>query len=124
MAQSPAHMVREFHHVFGLRIADQVGFNLDLPLRTALLHEEYHESLVAGQQQDIVEYADALADMVYVIYGTALSFGIDLDAVLTEVHRSNMSKLGDDGMPLYKPNGKVAKGPLFSKPDIAQVLGI
>lgn len=71
---------------------------------------------------DTVEAADALADLVYVIYGASLESSIPLDAVLAEVQRSNMSKLGEDGKPIYRPDGKVMKGPNFSQPDIRKVL--
>ena len=72
--------------------------------------------------RDTVETADALADLVYVIYGMALETGIDLAAVLTEVQRSNMSKLGEDGRPIYREDGKVLKGPGYFPPDVARVL--
>ncbi len=70
----------------------------------------------------VVEAADALADLVYVIYGMALETGIDLAAVLAEVQRSNMSKLGADGRPVYREDGKVLKGPGFFSPDVAGIL--
>ena len=74
--------------------------------------------------RDTVETADALADLVYVIYGMALETGIDLAAVLSEVQRSNMSKLGADGRPIYREDGKVLKGPGYFRPDVAGVLGL
>lgn len=73
-------------------------------------------------EDDHVEVADALADIVYVAYGTALTYGIDLDAVLQEVHRSNMSKLGPDGRPILREDGKVLKGPGYFPPAIGEVL--
>jgi predicted HAD superfamily Cof-like phosphohydrolase len=115
-------MVREFHEAFKLHIANEVGFNDLLELRDTLLAEEYDEYLSAGSSSDIVEFADALADMVYVIYGTAITFGIDLDSVLEEVHASNMSKLDVNGNPIVRADGKVLKGPRFFKPDIKSVL--
>jgi predicted HAD superfamily Cof-like phosphohydrolase len=115
-------MVREFHEAFKLHIANKLGFNDLLPLRHALLAEEYGEYLEASENLDIIEFADALADMVYVIYGTALTFGIDLDSVLEEVHASNMSKLDAFGNPILRADGKVLKGPRFFKPDIKSVL--
>ena len=69
---------------------------------------------------DIVEVADALTDILYVTYGAGHSFGIDLDKCFTEVQRSNMSKLGEDGNPIYNENGKVMKGPNYSKPNLKQ----
>jgi len=79
-------------------------------------------SLPDQESRDLVETADALADLVYVIYGFALEAGIDLDAVLAEVHRSNLSKLMPDGSVKRREDGKVLKGPGFSAPDIAAVL--
>ena len=74
--------------------------------------------------RDTVEAADALADLIYVIYGMALEMGIDLAKVLAEVQRSNMSKLGEDGKPIYREDGKVLKGPGYFRPDVAGVLGL
>lgn len=73
-------------------------------------------------ERDIIESADALADLVYVIYGMALECGINLPAVLAEVQSSNMSKLGEDGKPIYREDGKVLKGPGFFVPNIARGL--
>ena len=78
--------------------------------------------MTASQKEDLVAIADALADIVYVIYGTALTYGIDLDSVLREVHRSNMSKLGGDGKPLLRGDGKVIKSERYFPPDISSVL--
>jgi predicted HAD superfamily Cof-like phosphohydrolase len=91
-------------------------------LRVALLEEEVGEFVAASERQDLVGIADALADIVYVAYGTALTYGIDLDAVLHEVHRSNMSKLGSDGKPLIRDDGKVLKPEGYFPPDIESVL--
>lgn len=76
------------------------------------------------QPINMVEAADALADLIYVIYGMALEMGIDLAKVLAEVQRSNMSKLGEDGKPIYREDGKVLKGPGYFRPDVAGVLGL
>lgn len=74
-------------------------------------------------ETDIVEVADALTDILYVAYGAGLEFGVDLDATFREVHRSNMTKLGEDGKPIYNPDtGKVVKGPNYQEPDLASVL--
>jgi predicted HAD superfamily Cof-like phosphohydrolase len=86
------------------------------------LEEEVGEFVAASEKGDLVGIADALADIVYVVYGTALTYGIDLDAVLREVHRSNMSKLGSDGKPLIRDDGKVIKSEKYAPPDIASVL--
>ena len=83
----------------------------------------YRRAVVADDgARDTVEAADALADLIYVIYGMALETGIDLAAVLAEVQRSNMSKLGADGKPIYREDGKVLKGPGYFAPDVAEVL--
>lgn len=91
-------------------------------LRLELIREEYEELEEAIENRDIVEVADALTDLLYVIYGAGHSFGIDLDACYTEVHHSNMSKLGPDGTPLKREDGKVIKGPDFFEPDLKSIL--
>ena len=141
----PEALVRRFHHVYGLPVQTD-GASLEresLHMRMSLIAEEFAELVgaVYGQAarsevesgycsavavddggRDAVEAADALADLVYVIYGMALETGIDLAAVLAEVQRSNMSKLGADGKPIYREDGKVLKGPGYFAPDVAQVL--
>jgi predicted HAD superfamily Cof-like phosphohydrolase len=118
-----ADKVREFHEAFGLGVATEPTPRPEnWKLRIALLREEFEEYVAAAEAGDLVEVADALADMAYVIYGTACEYGIPLDAVLDEVHRSNMSKLGADGRPVYREDGKVLKGPAFRPPDIAAAL--
>jgi predicted HAD superfamily Cof-like phosphohydrolase len=110
--------VLEFHRHFGLPARSTPVDRLpqtEVDLRRRLLTEEYREYLAAADTGDVVSVADALADMVYVIYGTALHYGIDLDAVVVEVHRSNMTKTGHDG-------GKAVKGPGYQPPEIAAVL--
>jgi predicted HAD superfamily Cof-like phosphohydrolase len=118
-------MVREFHDAFGIAVRDvPVADPPESDLRTRLLREEAQEYYDAVEAGDVVQVADALADIVYVAYGTALNHGIDLDAVLAEVHRANMSKLGADGLPLLRSDGKVLKGPTYEPPDVATVLGL
>lgn len=118
-------MVREFHEAFGapnlLGETPRV-VNERTELRFNLITEEVDELYDALLMLDVVETADALADIVYVAYGAALEFGIDLDAVVEEVHRSNMSKLGADGKPIYREDGKVLKGPDYFRPNITEVL--
>jgi len=117
--------VAEFHRAFGLPVRRSPGADIDRDLarlRIGLLEEEVSEFAAAAEQQDLVGIADALADIAYVIYGTALTYGIDLDAVLREVHRSNMSKLGGDGKPLLRDDGKVIKSERYVPPDLAQEL--
>jgi predicted HAD superfamily Cof-like phosphohydrolase len=93
-------------------------------LRLDLIREEYEELEAAIDQRDLIEVADALTDLLYVIYGAGHAFGIDLDACYSEVHSSNMSKLGADGRPIKAENGKVLKGPDFFEPNLKSVLGI
>jgi predicted HAD superfamily Cof-like phosphohydrolase len=117
--------VAEFHEAFNLPTRLRPGADIDpalAGLRVALLEEEVSEFVSASERGDLVGIADALADIVYVIYGTALTYGIDLDPVLREVHRSNMSKLGNDGKPLIRADGKVLKSEQYFPPDIASVL--
>lgn len=142
---SPEGLVARFHRVYGLPIVED-GPSLErehLHMRMGLIAEEFAELVGAvygpssrriveeafaraveadENERDLVETADALADLVYVVYGMALETGIDLPAVLAEVQRSNMSKLGADGRPLYRADGKVLKGPGFFRPDVAGVL--
>lgn len=143
---NPEALVRRFHDIYGLPIQTD-GPSLDrasLHMRMSLIAEEFTELIgsVYGPQarsvveqatkdavaaddgtRDLVETADALADLVYVIYGMALEMGIDLAAVLSEVQRSNMSKLGEDGKPIYREDGKVLEGPGYFAPDVAGILG-
>jgi len=91
-------------------------------LRVDLLCEEVQEFADATKQRNLVGLADALADIVYVAYGTAITYGIDLDEVIAEVHLSNMSKLGRSGRPLLRDDGKVLKPPCYRPPDVTRVL--
>lgn len=91
-------------------------------LRLELIREEYAELEEAIENRDMVEVADALTDLLYVIYGAGHAFGIDLDECYLEVHRSNMSKLGADGRPLKREDGKVIKGPNFFEPNLKDIL--
>lgn len=130
MPQSPAHLVAQFHQAFNL-ISHNTPTLLDradAEVRTGLLAEEAAEAQDAVAQaenlepnQALANIAQELADVVYVAYGTALAYGIDLDAVLAEVHRANMSKLGADGQPILH-QGKVVKGPNFQPADVRGVL--
>ena len=91
-------------------------------LRLDLIREELDELTNAIKNKDIVEVADALTDILYVTYGAGHSFGIDLDKCFKEVQRSNMSKLDEDGKPIFNENGKVMKGPNYFKPNLKQFL--
>lgn len=117
--------VAQFHFAFDLpyetRPQERIASAL-AALRIDLLREEFEEFVEAVGRVDTVGVADALADIVYVAYGTALSYGIDLDAVLREVHRANMSKLGPDGRPVLRNDGKVLKPPTYVAPDVRRVL--
>jgi predicted HAD superfamily Cof-like phosphohydrolase len=91
-------------------------------LRLNLIYEEYTELEDAVTEKDLTGIADALTDILYVTYGTGLAYGIDLDKCFEEVHRSNMSKLGPDGKPIYREDGKVLKGINYTQPDLKSVL--
>lgn len=121
---SPHILVTEFHNTYNMPIRDTP--TLDIParkMRLELILEEAQEYAEAEAMGDLVEMADALADLVYVAYGAALEHGIDLDHVLQEVQRSNLSKLHHEtGLPIYREDGKVLKGENFSPPDIYNVL--
>lgn len=118
----------QFHAVYGLPNGLEAGKPATYPgitqetLRVSLLEEEFNEYKAAAETHNIVEIADALADMLYVIHGTALVYGIDLRDCFDEVHRSNMSKLGLDGKPIYRPDGKVLKGPNYSPPNLVPIV--
>ena len=91
-------------------------------LRISLINEELEELKKAIEDNDILEVADALTDILYVAYGAGHAFGIDLDKCFNEVQESNMSKLGLDGKPIYNESGKVMKGPNYFKPNLKQYL--
>ena len=116
--------VKEFHEVYGLAISEQPTEPSaeERNLRMALLAEEFAEYVEAETNNDLVEIADALGDMLYIIYGTCVSYGIPINEVFDEIHRSNLSKLGEDGSPIYREDGKVMKGPYYFKPDIRGIL--
>ena len=123
---STADMLREFHTAYGhlLRSKPEMGELDERKLRSALLDEESWEACVALRVGNIAEVAQELADVVYVCYGAAVQFGIDLDAVLAEVHRANMSKAEPDGTVLRREDGKVLKGSAFRAADVAAALGL
>jgi predicted HAD superfamily Cof-like phosphohydrolase len=124
MTTSPADLVREFHLAFGLdarSIPTEVSAELAAH-RGELLAEEAAEVAEVAVAGPLDQLAHELADVVYVAYGTALVHGIDLDAVLAEVHRSNMSKRGPDGRVTRRADGKVLKGDHYEAPDVSAVL--
>lgn len=117
--------VAEFHTAFDLPQQTQPSINVEESLeklRISLLEEEVGELITAIHARDLTGIADALADITYVTYGTALTYGIDLDSVLGEVHRSNMSKLDRNGKPIIRADGKVVKSEHYFSPNIAAVL--
>ena len=124
MRETNFELAGDFMEAFGQEV-------LDVPtwpdfstreLRLELIREEYEELEEAIENRDMTGVADALTDLLYVIYGAGHAFGIDLDACYTEVHSSNMSKLGEDGRPLKREDGKVLKGPNFFEPELEMIL--
>lgn len=119
--------VAEFHKAFGVVDAISPAGNLSesiVNLRFNLMKEENEEYLQAALKGDLTEVADALGDMLYILCGTMLQHGLQhkMEAVFDEIHRSNMSKLGKDGKPIYREDGKVMKGENYFKPNIAAIL--
>ena len=112
--------VREFMKTFGQEIKEKAGFPNEkiTSLRYELIKEEIEELKEAINNKDIKEAADALTDILYVAYGAGHAFGIDLDKCFEEVQNFNMSKIGNDGKPIYNDKGKVMKGPNYFKPDL------
>tara|TARA_Y100000816_G_C26079254_1_gene568575 strand:+ start:780 stop:1181 length:402 start_codon:yes stop_codon:yes gene_type:complete len=92
-------------------------------LRLELIQEELDELSDAVADRDMIQIADALTDLLYVVYGAGHAFGIDLDECFQEVHSSNMSKLGPNGKPIHREDGKVMKGPGYFEPDLESILG-
>ena len=125
--QNQLKSVHEFHSAFGLGIntnpTGNLGKNKNM-LRFNLLKEENEEYLQAVQNDDIVEIADALGDMLYILCGTILEHGLQnkIEAVFHEIQQSNMSKLNTDGKPIYREDGKVLKGPNYFKPNFDEIL--
>ena len=119
--------VQEFHEAFGLGVQQSPMADLSmqkLKLRFDLMDEENKEYLEAAENNDLVEVADALGDMLYILCGTILEHGMQhkIEEVFNEIQRSNMSKLGADGKPIYREDGKVMKGPNYFKPNIESIL--
>ena len=119
--------VELFHKSFGLGVSQTMKANLGPgknKLRFNLMDEENKEYLEAANSDDLIEVADALGDMLYILCGTILEHGMQhkIEEVFEEIQRSNMSKLGADGQPIYREDGKVLKGPNYFKPNIQGVL--
>ena len=116
--------VGEFMKTFGQEVKSKSSLSSDKIniLRINLIEEELEELKQAINQKNLLEVADALTDILYVTYGAGHAFGINLDKCFEEVQNSNMSKLGDDGKPIYNEQGKVLKGPNYFKPDLSKFL--
>ena len=116
--------VKKFMNTYGQEVKSMADFPNEniVKLRLNLIKEELEELKVAVGQRDLLEVADALTDILYVTYGAGHAFGINLDKCFDEVQKSNMSKLGENGKPIYSENGKVMKGPQYFKPNLKQFL--
>ena len=118
--------VAEFHDVFQIGNAAKMTLieERDYLLRYNLIKEENEEYLQACQDGDLVEIADALGDQLYILFGTILKHGLQhkIEEVYDEIHRSNMSKLDENGRPIYREDGKVMKGPNYFKPNFEEIL--
>ena len=116
--------VKKFMQTFGQDVKNKPSFPSEkiINLRSALIEEELSELKEAVNNRNLTEVADALADILYVTYGAGHAYGIDLDKCFDEVQNSNMSKLGEDGKPIYNESGKVMKGPNYFKPNLKKFL--
>ena len=116
--------VGEFMKTFGQEVKSKSSLSSDKIniLRINLIEEELEELKQSIKQKNLLEVADALTDILYVTYGAGHAFGINLDKCFEEVQNSNMSKLGDDGKPIYSEKGKVLKGPNYFKPNLLNLL--
>ena len=127
--QDKINAVKAFHTTFKLGYSETtratLGENKNL-LRYKLMREENEEYLEAANNKDLVEVADALGDMLYILCGTIIEHGLQhkIEEVFEEIQRSNMSKLGADGEPIYRDDGKVLKGPNYFKPNIKSILNL
>lgn len=134
-------LVRYFHEAYGLPVVSHPSIPSAerVALRLRLIDEEYQEVRseltnilekqrygheIGGAQQRLADLAKELSDLIYVIYGCALEFGLPLNEAFAEVHRSNMSKLGEDGKPIRREDGKILKGPHYREADILGILGV
>ena len=119
--------VKIFHEVYKLSYKDSPVADIGIDkinLRFKLMEEENQEYLEAAKNNDIVEVADALGDMLYILCGTIIEHGMQdkIEEIFDEIQKSNMSKLGEDGKPIYRNDGKVMKGPNYFKPKISEIL--
>ena len=118
--------VKTFMNTYGQNVKEKPSIPDEkiVQLRIALIEEELNELKEAINNNDIVEVADALTDILYVTYGAGHSFGVDLDKCFDEVQNSNMSKLGENGKPIYNESGKVMKGPNYFAPNLKKIIGL
>ncbi|MFO0357506.1 MAG: hypothetical protein ACK50A_11165 [Sphingobacteriaceae bacterium] len=120
--------VEEFHEVFQIGNANEIKLidEKDYTLRYNLIKEENEEYLEACKNGDIVEIADALGDQLYILFGTILKHGLQhkIEEVYDEIHRSNMSKLDEEGKPIFREDGKILKSSLYFKPEIHRIIEV
>ncbi len=119
--------VKKFHQVFKLNYSESPTTKISketIKLRFKLMAEENEEYLHAAKNNDLVEVADALGDMMYILCGTIIEHGLQykIEKIFDEIQKSNLSKLGNDGLPIYRDDGKVMKGPNYFKPNISKIL--
>ena len=127
MITNPIEQVKEFADTFNIEYSDDMNINIDestIDLRFRLMQEENQEYLEAAKNKDIVEVADALGDILYILCGTILTHGLQhkIVEVFNEIQRSNMSKLDINGKPVFREDGKILKGPNYFQPNIKEIL--
>ena len=127
MITNPIEQVKEFADTFNIKYSDDMNVNIDestIDLRFRLMQEENLEYLEAAKNKDIVEIADALGDILYILCGTILTHGLQhkIVEVFDEIQRSNMSKLDANGKPVFREDGKILKGPHYFQPKIKEIL--
>ena len=125
--QNQLKSVKIFHEAFGVKVSNKPTLELSkdiLKLRHSLMQEENNEYLKAVEENNLIEVADALGDMLYILCGTILTHGFQnlIEDIFDEIQSSNMSKLGDDGKPIHRNDGKVLKGPNYKKPNIKKII--
>tara|TARA_B100001093_G_scaffold452339_1_gene460316 strand:- start:367 stop:765 length:399 start_codon:yes stop_codon:yes gene_type:complete len=127
MIEKPINSVKKFHNAFNIDISNKPTVNIPfdkIELRHKLMFEENQEYYEAAKNMDLIEVADALGDMLYILCGTILTHGMQhkIEEVFDAIQDSNMSKLGEDGKPIYREDGKVLKGPNYFKPNLKEIL--
>lgn len=123
--RTPFEKLVEFHEAFELGFPESPELPEDIEtrkLRIRILVEEFEEYLEGEENNDIIEIADALIDIIYVAYGTGVEYGLPMDKLFNEVHRSNMSKLDENGNPIYREDGKVMKGENYTPPKVKEII--